>query len=476
MIDKIILFLVFVISACAVKSPRKPNNEASQVEINLTSKIKSFSLAPVGISLNQLNESAFPLDKLKEALKNSGVKYLRFPEGESADNYLWSVPPYEKSHGKVSQVNLWPANDPFLVNSDATFKQPLDFDGFTQVLKDVGAEANIVLCYPCGDKVKSLELAKQWVRYANITKKLGIKNWELGNETYLKNYLGPALPVQEYAKDLIQFSSELKKIDPTIRIGANGDKPMWWRQLLTYRDTNTGKSVADSIDFVVFHNYPLGGSTQLYEDYLSKTDLTGSLKELKKIIQEHAPKLTIAVTETNALSFKGADQNNLGSAIVVFDIIGQLLIEPKVEYVQLWTSHWVKNKFSNNLQNAFDLNNEPLPIGKSLGIWGKNLKSSLVKAVTTDSDLKTYASHSESEKKITIFLINPRKNSKEVSVSIAAQKEDFSEGHLVAFTGNDVNDLNPKFSDPISIKAQANSFSLTLRPTSISIINLKATN
>ncbi len=476
MVKKSILLLIFVISGCAIKSPREPNNEGSHVEINLSSKIKSFSLAPVGISLNQINESAFPLNKLKETLKNSGVKYLRFPEGESADNYLWSIPPYKKSNGHVAQVNLWPANDPLLVNSDATFKQGLDFDSFTDVFKNVGAEANIVLCYPCGDKVKSLELAKQWVRYANVTKKLGIKNWELGNETYLKNYNGPALPVQEYAKDLIQFSLELKKIDPTIRIGANGEKPMWWRELLSYRDANTGISVAESIDFVVYHNYPLGGSTQLYEDYLNKKDLTGSLHELKKIIQHYAPNLTIAVTETNALSFKGIDENNLGSAIIVFDIIGQLLIEPKVEYVQLWTSHWVKNKFSNSLQNAFDFNNEPLPIGKALGIWGKNLKGSLVTATTTNSDLRTYASYSESDKKLTIFLVNPRKDSKEVSVSITAQKENFFHGELTVFSGNDVNDMYPKFSDPINIKAQVNSFSLTLQPTSISIINLTADN
>ncbi len=93
---KRILLLIFVIYGCVVKSPRRPNNESSQVEINISSKIKSFSLAPVGLSLNQINESAFPLNKLKETLKTSGFKYLRFPEGESADNYLWSIPPYEK--------------------------------------------------------------------------------------------------------------------------------------------------------------------------------------------------------------------------------------------------------------------------------------------------------------------------------------------------------------------------------------------
>ncbi len=140
------------------------------------------------------------------------------------------------------------------------------------------------------------------------------------------------------------------------------------------------------------------------------------------------------------------------------------------------TSHWVKNKFSNNLQIAFDLNNEPLPTGKALGIWGKNLKSSLVKAVTTDSELKAYASYSEADKKLTIFLVNPRNESKVVSISIASQKDNFSDGQFIAFTGNDVNDVDPQFSDPINIKAQANSLSLTLRPASISIINLKSAN
>ena len=67
-----ILLLLFVISGCAVKSPREPNNEGSRVEINISTKIKSFSSAPVGISLNQINESAFPLDKLKKNVKELG--------------------------------------------------------------------------------------------------------------------------------------------------------------------------------------------------------------------------------------------------------------------------------------------------------------------------------------------------------------------------------------------------------------------
>ena len=76
----------------------------------------------------------------------------------------------------------------------------------------------IVVCYdsmykdaqPGGvapGRAELLETAREWVRYANVTRKYGIKYWEIGNEvnhspywrgtlqTYVTNYLKPAWDV-----------------------------------------------------------------------------------------------------------------------------------------------------------------------------------------------------------------------------------------------------------------------------------------
>ena len=471
---QVVSFYIFtLLLSCTFfsKKERLPD-QASNIKIDLSLKSRSFTDAPIGLSLNQLNESAFPLTTLKATLKNSGIKYLRFPEGESADNYLWSKPPYEKANPRVANVDMWPGKDSTVTNADGTFKYGIDFDAFMDIVQATDAHANIVLCYPCGDKNKSLELAKHWVKYANITKKYGITNWELGNESYLKNYNGESTPVEDYAHDLIEFSTELKKVDPKIRIGANGDKKVWWEKLLAYKDPKSGKTVAESIDFLVLHNYPMGGSLDIYSDYLKAENLTTSLSDLKKIINNYNSRLTIAVTETNALSFKGQDQNNLGTAIVVFDMIGQLIVEPKVEFAQMWTSHWVQNKKSNTLQSVLDSNNNLSPIGKAVEAWGAHLQDTVFK-VSSDLNLTVYGSFSADKKELTLFLINKIPSIQNFSATIDSDSKIYLKNDVKFFSGKNTDDSNPVWSISKDIFINMNKIMIQLQPTSITLISLK---
>ena len=258
-----------------------PLHAQDAIRVDVTSTISDVSRRPFGINLNFLldddeNRPA-ALKKLAEGLRAAGVKYLRYPGGEKADGYLWSVPPYTSSIPTLARwapgewpVNTeWPSYDRSLVERDGfTFKtNPLNFDEFMEICRQIDCVPTIVVCYdsmykpaqPGGfapSRATVFEAAREWVRYANITRGYNVQYWEIGNESYLPHYNGQASPT-DYARDLVEFSRAMKGVDPTIKIGANGESWDWWRIVLE------GASFA--IDFLAVHNYPPNGLSSVLD-------------------------------------------------------------------------------------------------------------------------------------------------------------------------------------------------------------------
>ncbi|HEY7534032.1 MAG TPA: hypothetical protein VH681_14770, partial [Nitrospiraceae bacterium] len=70
----------------------------------------------LGINMNFLLDDETqrkPKRPLHAALKEMGVRSLRFPGGEDSDGYLWSVPPFSGSIPTLARTGTgeWPAND-----------------------------------------------------------------------------------------------------------------------------------------------------------------------------------------------------------------------------------------------------------------------------------------------------------------------------------------------------------------------------
>lgn len=165
-----------------------------------------------------------------------GVRYLRFPSGEDSDAYLWSVPPYSRPLPTLARTGPaeWPAKDlRFTVADQRTLRNTLDFDEFMTLAQSRGAKPVLVICYdsmykPAQEggtaptRQQLLDNAVAWVRYANVTKGYHVRYWELDNESYRDSYNGQAT-AEQYAKDVIAFSVAMKEVDPTIKIGANGN-------------------------------------------------------------------------------------------------------------------------------------------------------------------------------------------------------------------------------------------------------------
>ena len=64
------------------------------------------------------------------------------------------------------------------------------------------------------------QMAAAWVKYANITKKYGVKYWEIGNEVGGHWECGGPVNTRDYARRYIEFYEAMKAVDPSITIVA----------------------------------------------------------------------------------------------------------------------------------------------------------------------------------------------------------------------------------------------------------------
>jgi hypothetical protein len=466
--------------------------DAITVDVNAT--LADVARRPIGINLNFLldddgNRPA-AINTLAQALRMAGVKYLRYPGGEKADGYLWSVPPYTSSiptlarwaPGEWPTNTEWPSYDRALVNPDGfTFRtNPLSFDEFMEICRQIDCVPTIVVCYdsiykppqPGGfapSRSTVLQAAREWVRYANVTRGYKVQYWEIGNETWQPHYNGQAT-ASDYARDLVEFSRAMKGVDPTIKIGANGESLDWWQTVLA--------GAAPSIDFLAVHNYPPyeWGSYSYYQN--NSPRMLDVVETAWTAIASYAPdadraRLKVAVTEANAADWSGAwpNDNDIGHALVVFDMLGKHLTT-QVEFTQLWNTRWSGGDSAPipRLIDTFDGNNNLQATGSALAIWGQFLKEKMV-ASTSAGMVRTYSTYSPGGRTATVFLINKDTRARDVTVRLENLSSSFSARRWV-FKGTGPDDARPSWSGNGVVQSAGNLISATLDPVSVTVLDL----
>jgi hypothetical protein len=365
-----------------------------------------------------------------EALGELGVKSLRYPGGEKADAYLWSVPPFTAPAPTLARTGSceWPSGSKTWVKNFTDFvHDPLDFDEFMAYARALEAEVTLVVnfdsmykpsacngVYPTKQQLK--DTAAAWVRYANITRKYGVKYWEIGNESFLDSYNGTATP-ENYARDFIEFARAMKEVDPTIQVGANGPSAgSWWKTVLT--------TAAPEIDFLSLHDYPCWEWSG-YDHYRDHTpNFTGWLNslsaQLKQVAPKHADRIRFAITELNATDWSNTwkNENNLGHALVLFEYLGELLKHPKVDHAQVWNTRWT-DPSSYAISDTLGPKQELRSTGLALKVWGQFLHTELVR--TTSSGLiRSFASRDPRSKAISLFLVNKAREPRRVDIGLKA--------------------------------------------------------
>jgi len=458
------------------------------VAINVTNVLNDTSRRQFGLNTeywwdNQANRApgARPLDA---ALRDIGAKFLRYPGGEKSDGYLWSLPPFTNSYPMLARIGPddWPSNDP-LYFTNGNWSHPIyDFDEFMADCRAAAAEPNLVVAYDgifkaathggtSLTRTQALETAVAWVRYANLTKGYNVRYWEIGNESWLSGYMGTSPGSAQYAADLVTFSRAMKAVDPTIKIGANANDSAWLRDIL--------QTAAADIDFLIVHAYPCYGWKK-YSTYRSGNPDLGIVTTAATALTNYAPthvnRIKIAMTETASATWSSWTANDLGHALPTFDIFGQLLADRRVDFAEFWNTRWINNTVTpHEVWDALGPQNELLPAGRALAIWGQFLQDHMVSASSSSALVRSWASHSSATRKLNVFLINKDTAARAVTVTLQNYAAPINANRWV-FSGNGDADLNPVWAPSNAVPVSSNQLSLTLGAVSITVLELAPSN
>ncbi len=324
-----------------------------QVTVDISNVIRSDMRNAIGINLDYLldNDSQCPAGspRLAQVLAANGLRCLRYPGGEKSDNYLWTTrsradarpirpedPVPSPLVPRAADAAYWPSMDKEIANPDRTLaKPPLDFDSFMALCAEAHAEPVIVVAYDSAREIhkrgegNSLDdlvaSAAAWVKYAKA-KGYRVRWWEIGNETDGK-VVSPSLYVEHFKR----FAAAMRAQDPDVKIAAQA---------------GLEAVLADGCaDGVVAHSYPMYRWDRGYDDFLTSKSITSELDSTLNLTRGHnkgGRPIPIVITEFNATDWSGSwpNVNDLGHALVVFDMIGQQVSHPEVALTTLWNTRF----------------------------------------------------------------------------------------------------------------------------------------
>ena len=327
--------LLAVGSAVGLIPPAFAQSNAT-VSVNVSAPLSTIPAQAFGVNTavwdGALLDAAVPT-----LLKNAGVTVLRYPGGSTSDVYHW------QSHSSTTGTGAY-------VNPITTF------DNFMTVAKNVGAAPVITVNYGSnaagtdgGDPVE----AAAWVRYANITKKYGVKYWEIGNEIYgNKQYGGnweedlhADQSPNAYGSNVNVFATQMKAVDPSIKIGVVLTAPGNWPDGINPDwNTNVLTQCGHNIDFVIVHWYPQNPGGESDAGLLAAPSQIATMVSRVRALITHycganAPNVQIWTTETNSVSSEPGKQSvSLVNALFLADDWMSWL-ENGVTNVDWWDLH-----------------------------------------------------------------------------------------------------------------------------------------
>jgi alpha-N-arabinofuranosidase len=259
-------------------------------------------------------------------LKAADVRALRFPGGSASDGYNWQT----REGGSGS----W---------------QP-GFDDFAAIATALNAQVFLTINYGSGN----VKLAADWVTYANVTKRLGFKYWEIGNENY-GSWENDTHPVGQqwdpvtYANEAKNYLAAMRAVDPTIKIGlvAQAGEDQLDSKSPVHNVTNprtglshhgwtpvmlaTLKSLGVTPDYLIYHRYEQAPGQESDAALLQaaatwSNDATNLRQQLTDYLGAAGASVELLVTENNSVySDPGKQIVSLVNGLYLLDSVGQLL-------------------------------------------------------------------------------------------------------------------------------------------------------
>ena len=473
-----------VTPALATPTPTPPG--PTTIEVNCKKTLRTFSVNPAGFCISFLNDGdSADKQPLAAQLQSMKIGSLRFPEGSLAENYLFHdlrkgapeeghLQPISTSPKKIPNSSLW--------LQDEFFKpETLDFDEFMTLCQKTGAEP-IVIVSAKGNRVWDaqcdeetlLRNAEEWVRYANVTRKLGVKYWEIGNEVDLKESQ-KFISMEEYLEFYRKVATRMKAVDPTIHTGlGTGGGAKYTRAALGL--------FPELVDFVSIHKY--ASEIANYDDYLNSkvrffSGAFGTLKTIDEVAPEpRRPQMEILITEFSSYSWVKEPPlpperrlNSIMNAMLTFEMMAQgLSLDDRVRTMDFWITRnpW-SPEGSTDFTNALGPNNEILPQGRGVEMMSRFVRDKMVAVTCPAGPLHCWASTSHDGSATTVWLINRDQQSAVVELKISGTSGN-QEWSTWALNGTNPNDTAPTWgaSQPVTMKD--GSIKITVPPLSITAI------
>ena len=410
-----------------------------------------------------------------DAMKDMGVKYIRYPYGHLADNYLWDA---DGDWGntltpKVATFSQSPGNWDWAVNqSSGEFIKDMDFDEYISICTEVGAEPMVVVNilsykYENGPTYEQLkETATEWVQYANITKGYNVKYWALGNEV---DHHPEFISQEEYKALYSDFAEAMKTVDPTIWIGP-GLLGNWHAALLNHDPTN--------IDFICAHNYlyKYDWRNQNYEGWKNTTDiLVNNVEKCQSAVNNSSiPDIEIHVTEMNSRPWiDNSDNDDLFRALAYGEMVLNACGFEDVKATYVWNTHgpW-GGENENAPYNILDLDNSREPRGDIIKLINENLLNYFVKVPRVNGFIRAYASVDELNENLAIILIN--KNDEPEMVNINTLGFSLPSAFLIkSYSGSGPYDESPELKESTINGSNNEILNIELSPVSFNVIYIK---
>lgn len=447
------------------KTPNPPSEIAQNGDITVTIKpsLKLAAINPLiyGSNLAPQMESE---EDIIAFIKDTGITCLRYPGG-GTPGYHWKTGLSDFS----SRSNEAPLrNISYLV----------DFckRNNTQLVIQVNVESG------------TAEEAAAWVERMNKQIGFPVQYWEIGNEVYGYWYRGH-MSARNYARLLKRYSMAMKKVDPSIKIGAN-----WGMSWYNGFNKTIIKEAADYIDFLSYHWYPnhtnathqfKGRIHPIPKEVMSNAlEIPYIVKNANDIIAKYAPKRKGKI-EFTVLEWDGAwDAPNsdsppysqgiagwsLANAIFYADCLGQFA-KNKVQVA----THYLLQDINFGLLRGWDRragwggqrwDQETVrPKAFAIKLFSKYFGDILIESTVENAPayikepdswpdsytgyvpyVACYASVFSNKDKLAIVLIN-KHQSKDFKVRLLVQDVKLKpNGKLVMFSGQDLmaeNDANP---------------------------------
>jgi hypothetical protein len=273
---------------------------ADSPTLTVDASIERGPISPGVYGANHGPWAAVSIDMLETAAL-TGVKHLRFPAGRWGDERDFTT---QQLDAAFNQAQAW------------------------------GAELAVTVRLEGGTP----ERAAEWVRYANMEKGYGIRDWIIGNEPDLyRDYT-----IEQLNADWRAFALAMKAVDPTIRLigpevsqfppTAEGDsytnlRREWVRAFL--------EANGDLVDVVSVHRYPF--PTAMNAPATTADDLRGNspqwdvvVENLRQVIVETMGReMPMAITEANShwnrTSGSSGSPDSFFHAIWWADVLGRMI-------------------------------------------------------------------------------------------------------------------------------------------------------